>query len=69
VLPLHPVSCCLLFWLYDAGDENGQRVLCPAEFMNHGRTILDFYSIQSRVPSCGLVQCIIKNEQLFIVQS
>jgi hypothetical protein len=61
------VSCCLLFWLRDAGDENGQRVACAAEFMNHGR--LDFYSIQSRVPSCSLVQCIIKNEQLFIEQS
>ena len=27
-------------WLYVAGDENGQRVSCPAEFMNHGRVIV-----------------------------
>jgi ankyrin repeat protein len=27
-------------WLYVAGDESGQRVECPAEFMHHGRTIL-----------------------------
>jgi ankyrin repeat protein len=27
-------------WLYVAGDESGQRVTCPAEFMHHGRTIL-----------------------------
>jgi ankyrin repeat protein len=27
-------------WLYVAGDASGQRVACPAEFMNHGRTIL-----------------------------
>jgi hypothetical protein len=26
-------------WLYVAGDDNGQRVPCPAEFMNHGRMI------------------------------
>jgi ankyrin repeat protein len=27
-------------WLYVAGDENGQRVACPSQFMAHGRTIL-----------------------------
>ena len=27
-------------WRYVAGDENGQHVPCPAEFMHHGRRIV-----------------------------